>query len=63
MYETTVKPRRYEFPRRTVRPNANSLPQQAALIATTTPFIDIEDNHSDEVRKFWAVHNFTSSIN
>lgn len=52
MYETTVKPRRYEFPRRTVRPNANSLPQQAALIATTTPFIDIEDNHSDEVRNF-----------
>uniref|UniRef100_A0A1B6G273 Uncharacterized protein n=1 Tax=Cuerna arida TaxID=1464854 RepID=A0A1B6G273_9HEMI len=48
VYETTVKQRRFEFPRRTVRPNINSLPEQSALVATPVPFVEIQDNHSDE---------------
>ncbi|KAG8267206.1 hypothetical protein J6590_056255 [Homalodisca vitripennis] len=48
VYETTSKQRRFEFPRRTVRPSINSLPQQSALVATPVPLVEIEDNHSDE---------------
>ncbi|XP_046681146.1 proteoglycan 4 isoform X2 [Homalodisca vitripennis] len=48
VYETTAKQRRFEFPRRTVRPSINSLPQQSALVATPVPLVEIEDNHSDE---------------
>ncbi|XP_054269944.1 mucin-2 isoform X2 [Macrosteles quadrilineatus] len=48
LYETTAKQRRFEFPRRSSKVNINSLPQQAALVGTSAPFVEIQDNHSDE---------------
>lgn len=48
---TTVRPRKFEFPKRLLRPS--TLPIASPLQATTTQAsnvsLNIEDNHSEEV--------------